>query len=139
MSYFKDFDGWIEKKKETDAKTSRAPYFKERDIWWVSVGVNVGFEEDGKNGNYVRPVLVIKKFNQELFVGLPMSTKLKNNKYYLPVSMQGREVSVLISQLRVFSSKRIWNKLGELDPTDFEKVVKYTREKILPPLARGRG
>lgn len=139
MDYLKDFDGWIEKKKEADAKTSRAPYFKERDIWWVSVGVNVGFEEDGKNGNYVRPVLVVKKFNQELFVGLPMSTKLKNNKYYLPVSMQGREVSVLVSQLRVFSSKRIWNKLGELDTTDFMKVVTYLREKILPPLARGRG
>ncbi|EKD80624.1 MAG: hypothetical protein ACD_40C00048G0001, partial [uncultured bacterium] len=88
--YHKDFDGWIEKKKQTDAKTSRAPYFKERDIWWVSVGVNVGFEEDGKNGNFVRPVLVVKKFNQELFLGLPMSTKLKKNKYYLPVSMQGK-------------------------------------------------
>lgn len=139
MNYLKDFDGWIAKKKKTDAIKSRAPYFRERDIWWVSVGVNVGFEEDGKNGNFVRPVLVIKKFNQELFMGLPMSTKLKNNKYYLPVSMQGRKVSVLISQLRVFSSKRIWNKLGELDTADFVKVVRYLRENILPPLARGRG
>ena len=137
--YHKDFDGWIEKKKQTDAKKARAPYFKERDIWWVSVGVNVGFEEDGKNGNFVRPVLVVKKFNQELFLGLPMSTKLKKNKYYLPVSMQGKEVSVLISQLRVFSSKRIWNKLGELDTADFAKVVEYLRENILPPPKRGRG
>jgi len=69
------------------------------------VGANVGFEEDGKNGNFVRPVLIVKKFNRELFLGAPMSTKLKDNKYYILVTVKGNTVSVMTSQIRVFSSK----------------------------------
>lgn len=49
--YKKDFDGWIKRKKEHHYRKTLPPMFKERDIWWVSVGVNVGFEEDGKTRN----------------------------------------------------------------------------------------
>jgi mRNA interferase MazF len=138
----KDFDGWIGKKKESHFKTSSPPLFKERDIWWVSVGVNVGFEEDGKHDNFVRPVLVIKKFNRDLFLGVPMSTKLKENIYYVPVSVRGDTVSVMTSQLRVFSSKRIWNKLSELDEGDFFRVTEEISKFFIlpfPPKREGRG
>jgi len=100
--YFKDFDTWIVKKKGLHYRSVVPPLFKERDIWWVSVGVNVGFEEDGKDSNYVRPVLIVKKFNREIFLGVPMSTKLKNNKYYIPVTVKKNSVSVMISQMRIF-------------------------------------
>ena len=113
----------LKRKKTLTRKIKVPPLFKERDIWWVSVGVNVGFEEDGKNGNFVRPVLVVKKFNRELFLGIPMSTKLKDNKYYVPVIVKNETVSVMTSQIRVFSSKRIWNKLSELDEGDFFRVL----------------
>lgn len=120
MDYYKDFDGWNTKKKGLESSQARSPYIKERDIWWVSVGVNLGFEEDGKNGNYVRPILIVKKFNNV-------------------VTMGGNSVSVLISQMRVFSSKRLQNKLGELDQGDYKRVVDYLRKEILPPPKRGRG
>lgn len=138
----KDFDGWIEKKKESHYKNSISPLFKERDIWWISVGVNVGFEEDGKHDNFVRPVLIVKKFNRELFLGVPMSTKLKDNMYYVPVSVKGETVSVMTSQLRVFSSKRIWNKLSEMDEGDFFRVLEeISKFFVLPfsPKREGRG
>jgi len=122
MDYIKDFDGWIEKKKEYHYQNLLPPMFKERDIWWVSIGINVGYEEDGKHERFLRPVLVLKKFNRELFLGIPMSTKVKDNRYYIQVSVQDEIVSVLISQIRVFSAKRIQDKLGELDKGDFEKV-----------------
>jgi len=64
-----------------------------------------------------------------------MSTKLKDNKYYFPVTLKEKEVSVLISQLRVFSSKRIWNKMGELDTKDYENVMNYLREIVFLPLS----
>ena len=118
---------------------AKPPLFKERDIWWVSVGVNVGFEEDGKNDHFVRPVVVVKKFSRDLFFGLPMSKKIKSNKYYFRVSMGAEDVSVLMSQMRVFSSKRMWNKLGELDEGDFNDLINYLRGEILPPPKRGRG
>lgn len=140
VSILKDFDGWIVKKKETHYSMSLPPQFKERDIWWVSVGVNVGFEEDGKNGNYVRPVLVVKKFNRDLFLGAPMSTKLKDNKYYVKVTVKGETVSVLTSQIRVFSPKRMWNKLAELDENDFGVVLTEVGNFFAPPaMQEGRG
>jgi mRNA interferase MazF len=134
----KDFDGWIVKKKESHYKNSLPPLFKERDIWWLSVGVNVGFEEDGKKDNFVRPVLVVKKFNRELFLGIPMSTKLKDNKYYVPVSVKNETVSVMTSQLRVFSSKRIWNKLSEMDEGDFFRVLEEVSKFFVLPFPQKR-
>ena len=140
--FLKDFDSWIIKKKESHYKVKMPPLFKERDIWWVSVGVNVGFEEDGKNENFVRPVLIIKKFNRELFLGIPMSTKLKENKYYVPITVKNKTVSAMISQLRVFSSKRIWNKLSEMDEGDFFRVLEEVSKFFVLPFApkrEGRG
>lgn len=134
----KDFDNWIIKKKDCHYAIKASPLFKERDIWWVSVGVNVGFEEDGKNGNFVRPVLIVKKFNRELFLGVPMSTKLKDNKYYVKVTVKGSTVSVMTSQVRVFSSKRIWNKLAELDQSDYLKILESLREFFVLPVLQKR-
>lgn len=135
--YNKDFDGWNSKKKEINSKFHKPPMFKERDIWWVSVGINVGFEEDGKHEKFIRPVLVVKKFNRMLFLGVPMSTKMKDNQYYLPVTIQDKTVSVLISQIRVFSALRIEDKLGELDINDYERVVTNLKEKLFSlPLHR---
>lgn len=141
-NFSKEFDKWIEKKKGCHYQIKTPPLFKERDIWWISVGVNVGFEEDGKNDNFVRPVLVVKKFNRELFLGMPMSTKLKDNKYYIPVSVKKKTVSVMTSQLRVFSSKRIWNKLAELDEGDFFRVLEEISKFFILPFPQkqeGRG
>jgi len=137
--FIKDFDGWIAKKKEYHYRKTKPPMFKERDIWWASIGVNVGFEEDGKHEKFIRPVLVIKKFNQELFLGIPMSTKIKDNRYYVQVTVKNKTVSVLISQIRVFSAKRIQDKLAELDEADFVKLRKEVTKMInFSPLPKQR-
>ena len=136
--FAKDFDGWIVKKKELHYKQSSPPMFKERDIWWASVGVNIGFEEDGKNSNFVRPVLILKKFNREIFLGVPLSTKLKDNKYYVPISVGGKTVSAMTSQIRVFSSKKIWNKLAELDKGDFGRALEEVRKFFILPFPQKR-
>lgn len=101
----KDFDNWINKKKDCHYKTAKPPMFKERDIWWVSIGVNVGFEEDGKHEKFIRPVLVLRKFNRFMFLGIPMSTRNKDNSYYVKVTVKERIVSVLTSQIRVFRAQ----------------------------------
>lgn len=110
----KDFDTW-NKIKQTVNQRVIFPLFKEQDIWWTAIGVNIGFEEDGKHEKFIRPVLVLKKFSKEFFLGLPMSSKLKNNPYYYQVKVKNKEVSVLVSQLRVFSAQRFEDKLGTLD------------------------
>jgi len=135
MEYIKNFDNWNEKKKLLDKGTNQPPYFKEKEIWWLSIGVNVGFEEDGKDSNFVRPVLVIKKFNRDIFLGVPLSTRIKNNIYYVKITHQNKEVSAMISQIKTFSSKRILNKIGELDHEDFELVMGRIKGLITLPLS----
>ena len=44
----KKFDLWNIKKKEINKKEKEIQ-FREREIWWISIGVNIGFEQDGKN------------------------------------------------------------------------------------------
>ncbi|PJF32835.1 MAG: hypothetical protein CUN57_03820, partial [Phototrophicales bacterium] len=62
----KDFDNWNVKKKSihTDDK---APFCHEREVWWCSLGVNVGFEQDGTGKNYDRPVVILRSFNKNVF------------------------------------------------------------------------
>jgi len=58
----KDFDCWNEIKKGIDGR-EKIIFCNKREIWWCSLGLNVGVEEDGKNQLFKRPVLVVKVFN----------------------------------------------------------------------------
>jgi hypothetical protein len=60
--YIKDFDGWNNEKQRIN-KTDKKRFFKEREIWWCALGINIGVEIDGKNGAYERPVLIFKYRN----------------------------------------------------------------------------
>ena len=121
----KDFNTWNEIKKEHDQKDRLAnPVFmKEREIWWLSLGLNIGDEEDGKGEEFQRPVLIIRKFNNSLFWGCALSTKIKeNNPYYIKITTQRCVQSVIISQLRLYDTKRLLKKLGFANVSDFDKV-----------------
>lgn len=133
-----EYDKWNNLKKEIENKNHKPPYYKELDVWWLSVGRNIGYEEYGKGRNFVRPVLILKKFNMFLFIGIPLSTKLKDNPYYLEINLKERKVSALISQIRVFSTKRMSNKLGELDKKEYQKVLEEVGDILkLPPSSKG--
>ena len=76
----KDFDDWNELKNKYESHNNQI--FEENEIWWASIGVNIGFESCGKNSNFNRPVLILKKFNKFIFLGIPLSSKIKQGKYY---------------------------------------------------------
>lgn len=94
----------------------------EGEVYWCSFGLNVGDEENGKGTNFRRPVLVVKKFNNNIFLGIPMTTKLKDNKYYIKVLLKDEIVSAMISQIRIIDSKRLDEKIGYIKRKDFENV-----------------
>lgn len=58
--YIKDFDGWNKEKQTIHNKKHKQFYPKTRQVWYTKLGVNVGYEADGK-AEYTRPVLIIKK------------------------------------------------------------------------------
>ncbi|MCL2807072.1 MAG: hypothetical protein FWD27_02750 [Coriobacteriia bacterium] len=43
----KDYKRWMPKKSEINSRRERVA-FKERDVFWVSIGENIGFEEDAR-------------------------------------------------------------------------------------------
>jgi len=134
MEYIKNFDDWNVKKQSLNNSLAKLPYFKEREIWWLSIGVNIGYEEDGKHKDFLRPVLIMKKFNQNMFLGIPLSTKIKSNPYYIVITAQERTVSAMISQLRVFSSKRLLTRLGKLEKQYYVEIQRNVqRFFVLPP------
>ena len=98
-------------------------YFHEREIWWASLGSNIGFEEDGKNANYERPVLVIKKFNRNMLWVLPLTSREKSGAYYYSVDIDGDKHTVILPQLRLISSRRLIRKMRKVPKEYFKNII----------------
>jgi len=125
----KSFGQWnLEKEKINNQE--REIYFRERQIWWCSVGLNIGYEQDGKNDRFERPVLILKKFSKDLFWALPTTSQDKTGSYYYQYNHKGRKYSIILSQLRAMSSKRLLRKVRKLKEDDFKKVKVATRSLI---------
>src|ERR1700756_4567665 len=97
----------------------RAIYFKERQIWWVSLGQNIGSEQNGKHKNFERPVLVLKKFNAEMFLAVPLSSQIKPGAYRFVFERNGVKYTANLSQIRVLSSKRLLRQVGKMENNDY--------------------
>jgi mRNA interferase MazF len=118
----KDFDGWNKNKKLIDLFEDRL-FFREGEIWWVFLGLNVGIEIDGRGSEFSRPVLVLKKYNQYSFLALPLTTSPQTNKYRIPIGIiAGKKAVANLSQLRNIDSKRLINKIGSIDFHLFKTV-----------------
>ncbi len=118
----KNFDGWNSKKKHINDHVT-APFYHKREIWWCSLGVNIGFEQDGTGKNYDRPVLVIQGFNPQVLFGVALTGKKRQGRYHVPIGeVEGRDASVILSQARLIDTKRLIRKAGTLDNDIFDKV-----------------
>lgn len=121
----KDFDQWNEKKKLIDCKEEERLFFKQGEVWWVSFGLNIGFEINGKGVEYTRPAIILKKYNQYSFLALPLGTSKIVNEYRVPVGViVGKEAVANLSQMRNIDSKRLVKKICYLDRALFEEVKK---------------
>lgn len=117
----KKFIGWIYEKIIID-RLSKNTLINEREVYWCSLGENIGFEQNGKGEYFRRPVLVFKKFNNCIFWGIPMSTKIKDNKYYVKILLKDVEQCAILSQLRVLDTRRLDEFMGYISEEDFIKI-----------------
>lgn len=124
---WENFKNWIDIKFRIHSKLSR-PSYKQSEVWWCYIGQNVGDEEYGKGETFTRPVLVLKKFNRNLCLAVPISTVTKDNKYYISIKYHGNYYSALISQVRSIDAKRLKNRITELSNQDFTKVLDGIKE-----------
>jgi len=123
----KDFQVWHNKKENIEDKEKRV-FFHEREIWFCHLGTNVGFEQDGKGENFSRPVIVFRKFNNEVFWAIPLTTRNKGGKFYMTIDLEdGIHRMAILSQLRLIDAKRIYFKIGVIN----KKTHKSLEEKII--------
>lgn len=103
---------------------------KKKEIWWASLGQNIGVEINGKNENFERPVLIVKVFNEKSILVAPISSTEKADKYLIEFINDSGERNVInISQLKMISTKRLLRLVGEMNDQDFE-VVKNALKKL---------
>ncbi len=122
----KEFDTWNIQKKIVDTLTTKR--YHERDVWWCSLGLNVGFEQDGTGREYQRPVLVIKGISKDVCFVLPLTTSLSQNKNRIPVGIvDGKHASAIISQLRLIDTRRLVNKIAVVDAALFQEIRNAVR------------
>lgn len=119
---FKDYSLWHKIKSWLHNNKPRV-FFHEREVWWCSIGLNVGFEQDGKGRDYARPVLIIKGFSKEVFLCVPLTTKNKTNRFYADVDINdGIKRKAILSQIRLIDAKRLQEKIGVVDVLEFKKI-----------------
>ncbi|MBR3323719.1 type II toxin-antitoxin system PemK/MazF family toxin [Candidatus Saccharibacteria bacterium] len=104
----KTYEKWHKLKFFTNARLLRPKHFKAGEVWWCMVGENIGYEIDGKGDEFLRPVLIIKKFSSGAFFGLPFTSKQKNQKPYYYIIPEAYELGpILFSQGRTYDSVRL--------------------------------
>ena len=120
----KNYDKWNQiKKKISKVSLPNEFFFKEREIWWCSIGLNIGVEAYGKNDYFERPLLIFKVFNKDMIWGLPITSTIKKSTFYYPLKFNDGLRSVVITQIRTISSKRLFRKVDVISDSDFNKIT----------------
>lgn len=120
----KDFDNWNTSKKLINKNTA-PEFYHQREVWWCSLGINVGFEIDGTGDNFDRPVLVLKGFNKDTFLGVALTGRKKEGRYYFYLGeIEGRPATAVLSQIRLIDTKRLVKKMAMLDEAIFKELQK---------------
>jgi len=116
-----NYDNWNEIKKKISEKKS--VYTKQGEIYYASWGYNIGYEQNGKGKNFMRPILVYKKFGQDSILAMPLSSKLKTGRFYFSFSFQEDKISVaLLSQIRLIDTRRLYSKIGRMRAKDLKTL-----------------
>jgi len=126
------FDKWNRVKKDTEGNTRKLG-IRPRDIFWAKIGQNIGSEEYGKNENFARPVIIVRKLTSDLFIGIPLTSSIKSNDYFHSFEYNNKsngltENSAMILQVRAYSVKRLMNKTGVVNKKDFELIIEKSKK-----------
>lgn len=125
----KDFQRWHKKKTHIENDRPRV-FFKEREIWLCYIGENIGFEQDGRGEEFLRPVIIIKKFNNEVLLAVPLTKVEKKNKYYFSFALNKKTSVAILSQMRLIDAKRLKYKMGDMKIDDFKELKNKIRQLL---------
>jgi mRNA interferase MazF len=121
-SIIKKFLEWIKIKEKLHIKEARPPFVSEGDIWWISLGENIGSEINGKSGIFTRPGIIYKKLSHNFYLIIPTTTKDKTGSWYINFTQKNINMLACLHQIRTVDYRRLFSKLGTLDNEDFKKI-----------------
>jgi mRNA interferase MazF len=125
----KDFDQWNSLKKQLN-ENERIFYAHPREIWWCSLGINIGAEIDGKHENFERPVVVVKVYNKQSLIVLPITTKQKSDSFHYKIKTGDKASWVKLTQMRMISTKRLLRKIDLLDQEAFSVLFDAWKKSL---------
>ena len=124
----KDYVLWYKKKKQINRSEYRLK-FHEREVRFAFLGKNVGREQDGDK-NFVRPVIVLKKFNDEMCWILPLTRQSGEPKYYYKLNFGIEDSFAILSQMKTIDSRRLSWKISNISLGEFRILRQKIREFI---------
>ena len=130
----KEFEKWNTEKKTIDARDTITFFINHREVWFVKMGVNIWFEENGKD-QFLRPVLVLKKvWNLFLTVALTSKWKDQHTFYHKFSTIQlhnpkYQESSfAILSQIKVMDKRRFFENAWIVWKEEFQDIQKKLRK-----------
>lgn len=125
-----EFDKWNDLKKKIQRNRKLLP-FREREIWWYAAGENLGSEINGKGKRFSRPILIVRKYGNTTFFGVPLSTKRLSGFWYTHITVNGISRCVLLSQASSFSALRLYEKIDRIAMDEFDEVTSRLSQLLL--------
>jgi hypothetical protein len=117
----KDFPRWNEKKAElNNATTTR--FFREREIWFCYLGLNIGYEEDGDAKTLLRPVIILKKLSNKTLFAIPLTRTQRFGKEYFTVIDSHGVSFAMLSQGRTLDGRRLKYNSRTMPEDEFESL-----------------
>jgi mRNA interferase MazF len=130
--YQKRFDEW-----NTDEKfindSRQIKHVRKGQVWWASIGVNIGHEIDGKKNHFERPVLIIKKINKSSAFIIPLTSTIKpDDNRYVSYELDGQLKSACIAQAKMIDTRRLSRKANiSLTSKDFGRIIDTFRNQFV--------
>lgn len=113
---------WMCLKERLRNTLRRGPNVNEGDIWWASIGENIGWEINGKSESFSRPVIIVKKLSQGFFLVIPATTKERHGSWYVTYSHKGISAIACLHQIRAIDYRRLRSRIGQLQDSDLKNI-----------------
>lgn len=120
--FIKDFTKWLLIKMKIDKQTHFPPLFNEAEIWWCSVGENVGSEISGKGEYFRRPMLVVRKLDRFSFIGVPITSQHKIGSWYSHIKVKEKDNYVVLHQIKHIDYRRMDKNICTIEKIRFAQI-----------------
>jgi len=126
--YPNSFDKWNVVKQNLNKK-KKPIIFYQGNIYFMSIGKNIGYEVYGKGELFLRPVLVYKKLSKNTFLGIPLTSQEKQGSYFFSFSYKKDQVSTaMLHQMRVFDIERSEYLSGKINKNTYKNLEKKVQD-----------